>query len=101
MDTGRVTALGQGLRIESIFRYLYRRFVRPAVAMTSHLFESLDYLYVRAPDFEAAVRFYTATIGGELRWRIHDGGVWWRRCDSPPPDHLCCWRVISSRITRC
>ncbi len=39
-------------------------------------FESLDYIYVPAPDFEAAVRFYTATIGGELRWRIHDGCVW-------------------------
>jgi predicted enzyme related to lactoylglutathione lyase len=39
------------------------------------VFESLDYIYVPAPDFEAAVRFYTLTIGGELRWRIHDGGV--------------------------
>ena len=39
-------------------------------------FESLDYIYVPAPDFEAAVRFYTAAIGGELRWRIRDGGVW-------------------------
>jgi predicted enzyme related to lactoylglutathione lyase len=38
-------------------------------------FESLDYIYVPAPDFEAAVRFYTGTVGGELRWRIHDGGV--------------------------
>ena len=27
------------------------------------------------PDFEAAVRFYTVAIGGELRWRIHDGVV--------------------------
>jgi predicted enzyme related to lactoylglutathione lyase len=39
-------------------------------------FESLDYLYVPAPDFESAVRFYTATLGGELRWRIRDGDVW-------------------------
>ena len=39
-------------------------------------FESLDYIYTPAPDFEAAVRFYTETLGGELRWRIHDGGVW-------------------------
>jgi len=38
-------------------------------------FESLDYLYVPAPDFESAVRFYTATLGGELRWRIRDGDV--------------------------
>jgi predicted enzyme related to lactoylglutathione lyase len=37
--------------------------------------ESLDYIYVPAPDFEAAVRFYTVTLGAELRWRIHDGGV--------------------------
>jgi predicted enzyme related to lactoylglutathione lyase len=44
--------------------------------MTCPLFESLDYLYIPAPDFDAAVRFYTVTIGGELRWRIHDGGVW-------------------------
>jgi predicted enzyme related to lactoylglutathione lyase len=39
-------------------------------------FESLDYLYVPAPDFESAVRFYTVTLGGELRWRIRDGDVW-------------------------
>ena len=39
-------------------------------------FASLDYVYVPAPDFEAAVHFYTATLGGELRWKIHDGGVW-------------------------
>jgi predicted enzyme related to lactoylglutathione lyase len=38
-------------------------------------FESLDYIYTAAPDFDAAVRFYTSTLGGELRWRIHDGGV--------------------------
>jgi predicted enzyme related to lactoylglutathione lyase len=39
-------------------------------------FESLDYVYVPAPDFESAVRFYTVTLGGELRWRIRDGDVW-------------------------
>ena len=39
-------------------------------------FESLDYLYVPAPDFEAAVRFYTIALGGILRWRIHHGDVW-------------------------
>jgi predicted enzyme related to lactoylglutathione lyase len=38
-------------------------------------FQSLDYLYVPAPDFERAVRFYTAALGGELRWRIHDAGT--------------------------
>ena len=44
--------------------------------MAAAPFESLDYIYVPAPDFEAAVRFYTETLGGELGWRIHDGGVW-------------------------
>jgi predicted enzyme related to lactoylglutathione lyase len=38
-------------------------------------FESLDYLYVPAPDFERVLRFYTAALGGELRWRIHDAGI--------------------------
>ena len=44
--------------------------------MPGNRFESLDYIYVPAPDFEAAVRFYTVLLGAELRWRIHDGGVW-------------------------
>lgn len=44
--------------------------------MDTRLFESLDYLYVPAPDFEAAVEFYTATLGGELRWRIGHGSTW-------------------------
>ena len=50
-------------------------------------FESLDYIYVPAPDFEAAVRFYTDVAGGELRWKIHDSGVWvaaMRVCASGP-----------------
>lgn len=38
-------------------------------------FTSLDYIYTPAPDFDAAVRFYVDALGGELRWRIHDGGV--------------------------
>ena len=38
-------------------------------------FESLDYIYTPAPDFDEAVRFYTSTLAGELRWRIHDGDV--------------------------
>lgn len=25
---------------------------------------------------DAAVRFYTGVLRGELRWKIHDGGVW-------------------------
>jgi glyoxalase/bleomycin resistance protein/dioxygenase superfamily protein len=39
------------------------------------LLDSLDYLYVPAPDVEAAERFYTSALGGVLRWRIRDGGV--------------------------
>jgi predicted enzyme related to lactoylglutathione lyase len=39
-------------------------------------FESLDYIYVPAPDIDAPVRFYTGVLRGELRWKIHDGGVW-------------------------
>jgi len=42
-------------------------------APTTAALESLDYVYIPAPDFEQAVRFYTAGLGGELRWRIHDG----------------------------
>jgi catechol 2,3-dioxygenase-like lactoylglutathione lyase family enzyme len=29
-------------------------------------FESLDYLYLPAPDIEASVKFYTEGLGGEL-----------------------------------
>jgi predicted enzyme related to lactoylglutathione lyase len=38
-------------------------------------FESLDYIYVPAPDVDAAEQFYTGALGGELRWRIRDGRV--------------------------
>jgi len=38
-------------------------------------FDSLDYVYVPAPDYDAAERFYVGVLGGELRWRIRDGGV--------------------------
>jgi predicted enzyme related to lactoylglutathione lyase len=44
--------------------------------MTSAPFESLDYLYLPAPDIEAAITFYTRGLGGELLWRIRDGGTW-------------------------
>src|SRR5438552_17407502 len=37
--------------------------------------ESLDYIYVPAVEFDQAERFYTGALGGELRWRIRDGGV--------------------------
>jgi predicted enzyme related to lactoylglutathione lyase len=40
------------------------------------LFEALDYLYLPAPEIEAAIAFYTETLGGELLWRIRDGDTW-------------------------
>ena len=39
-------------------------------------FESLDYLYLPAPDIDAAVAFYTDVLGGELLWRIHEDATW-------------------------
>jgi predicted enzyme related to lactoylglutathione lyase len=47
-----------------------------AILTPMELLESLDYLYVPAPDFEAAVAFYTGTLGGQLRWRIRHGSTW-------------------------
>ena len=44
--------------------------------MVSGAFNSLDYIYLPAPDIEAAIRFYTTTLGGELCWRIRDGNTW-------------------------
>ena len=46
------------------------------MTVPAQLFDSLDYLYVPAPDFEAAVGFYTGTLGGRLRWRIRHGSTW-------------------------
>jgi len=42
----------------------------------SATFESLDYLYLPAPDIEASVKFYTEGLGGELIWRVRDGTTW-------------------------
>jgi catechol 2,3-dioxygenase-like lactoylglutathione lyase family enzyme len=39
-------------------------------------FESLDYLYLPAPDIEASVKFYTEGLGGELLWRVREGSTW-------------------------
>jgi predicted enzyme related to lactoylglutathione lyase len=39
-------------------------------------FESLDYLCLPAPEIEAAIRFYTEALQGELLWRIRDGRTW-------------------------
>jgi predicted enzyme related to lactoylglutathione lyase len=40
------------------------------------MFESLDFLYVPAPDIEASVQYYTKVLGGQLQWKIHAYGVW-------------------------
>jgi catechol 2,3-dioxygenase-like lactoylglutathione lyase family enzyme len=48
----------------------------PEVAVSTPLFEALDYLYLPAPDIDTSVAFYTETLGGELLWRIRDGDTW-------------------------
>jgi len=40
------------------------------------VFESLDFLYVPAPDIDASVRYYTDVLGGKLLWKINAFGVW-------------------------
>ena len=40
------------------------------------LFESLDFLYVPAPNIEESIRYYTNILDGELLWKIHAYGVW-------------------------
>ena len=59
------------------------------------LFESLDFLYVPAPDIEAAISYYTGVLGSKLLWKIHAFGVWvacMRVSDSGPllllADHI-------------
>ena len=40
------------------------------------VFESLDFLYVPAPNIQESIRYYTNILGGELLWKIHAYGVW-------------------------
>ena len=40
------------------------------------MFDSLDFLYVPAPDIESSVHYYTKVLKGELAWKIHAYGVW-------------------------
>jgi hypothetical protein len=42
----------------------------------SKLFESLDFLYVPAPDIEASINYYTRVLGSKWLWKIHAFGVW-------------------------
>jgi hypothetical protein len=51
-------------------------------------FESLDYVYWAAPEFESSLAFYTGALGGELLWRVRDGQTWVaavRLTESGPP----------------
>lgn len=40
------------------------------------MFESLDFVYLPAPDIESSVDYYKNTLGGKLSWKIHAYGVW-------------------------
>jgi catechol 2,3-dioxygenase-like lactoylglutathione lyase family enzyme len=40
------------------------------------MFESLDFLYVPAPDIESSIHYYTEVLGSRLLWKIHAFGVW-------------------------
>jgi len=40
------------------------------------MFESLDYLYVPAPDIDASVRYYTHVLDGKLAWKIRAFNAW-------------------------
>ena len=37
----------------------------------THLFKSLDFLYVPASDIDASVHYYTKVLDGKLLWKIH------------------------------
>ncbi len=40
------------------------------------IFESLDFLYIPAPNIEESIKYYTEVLEGELLWKIHAYGVW-------------------------
>jgi catechol 2,3-dioxygenase-like lactoylglutathione lyase family enzyme len=40
------------------------------------MFESLDFIYIPAPDIESSVDYYKNILGGELLWKIYAYGVW-------------------------
>jgi hypothetical protein len=44
--------------------------------VSGSLLESLDYLYLPAPDLDASFRFYQDILRGEPRWRIRHGKTW-------------------------
>ena len=40
------------------------------------IFESLDFLYIPAPNIQESITYYTKVLDGELLWKIHAYGVW-------------------------
>jgi hypothetical protein len=40
------------------------------------MFESLDFLYVPAPNIQESIGYYTTVLDGELLWKIHAYGAW-------------------------
>ena len=40
------------------------------------ILESLDFLYVPAPNIQESITYYTKVLDGELLWKIHAYGVW-------------------------
>lgn len=40
------------------------------------LFESLDFIYIPAPNIEETIKYYTEILGAKLLWKIHAYGVW-------------------------
>ena len=40
------------------------------------IFESLDFLYVPAPNIQESITYYTKVLDCELLWKIHAFGVW-------------------------
>jgi predicted enzyme related to lactoylglutathione lyase len=40
------------------------------------VFESLDFLYVPAPNIDQSIKYYTEILDGKLHWKIHAYGVW-------------------------
>ncbi len=40
------------------------------------VFESLDFLYVPAPNIQESISYYINILGGKLLWKIHAYGVW-------------------------
>jgi hypothetical protein len=40
------------------------------------LFETLDFLYIPAPNIQESITYYTKLLEGELIWKNHAYGVW-------------------------